>query len=259
MKKIFVWMACWTWFVMPEIMFSLFNQEIPEWYKLVFNESSIISRHIVHRARNELVRRFLDWWYDYLLWCDDDNPPTYDWVKRLIESDKDIVSGIVPLRWWYSYNVTVNWVWLKTLEWLPEVFEIENFWTGFCLIKREVVKKVFEVTWGYPYMFSPWEFVFNMDKHCLELYNWQGNTEKYHTKDWKISVRKWEIWEDLYFWIKSKELWYKMYANKYAICKHYKWSPDFISVRDVEWKNSQSLSVQWTTECQGSCNKSSDR
>lgn len=257
MKKIFVAIPSWTGYPHPEVMFSLRNQELPEWYKLIFNESSIVSRQIVHRARNELVRRFLDWGYDYLLWCDDDNPPTFDWVKRLIESDKDIVSGIVPLRLWHAYNVTIEWKALKSLKWLDDVFEIENFWTGFCLLKRDVVKKVFEATWGYPYMFSPWEFVWNNEK-WLELYNWQSDIEKYHSVNGKVSIRQWEIWEDLYFWLKAKELWYKMYANKYAICKHLKWGADFISISDIEW-NSQSSSVQWTTGCQGSCNKSSDK
>lgn len=239
MKKIFVGMPSGSGFPHPEVMFSLFNQELPEGYKLIFNKSSIVSRQIVHRARNELVRRFLDGWYDYLLRCDDDNPPTFDGLKRLIESDKDIVSGIVPLRWGHCYNITVNRAWLKTLKWLDEVFEIENFWTGFCLIKRDVVKKVFEATGWYPYMFSPWEFVWN-NENWLELYTWQDDIEKYHSNEWKVMIRKWEIWEDLYFGIKAKELWYKMYANKYATCIHYKWSADFISISDIEWRNSQS-------------------
>lgn len=239
MKTIFVWMPSWTGYPHPEVMFSLFNQEMPEWYKLIFNEDSIISRQIVHRARNELVRRFLDWRYDYLLRCDDDNPSTFDWVKRLIESDKDIVSGIVPLRWGNAFNVTVNGTWLKTLKWMDDVFEIENFWTWFCLLKRQVVKDVFEATGWYPYMFSPWEFVWNL-KTWLELYNKQRWENKYAYKDGKIYIRKWEIGEDLYFGIKAKELWYKMYANKYAICKHLKWSTDFISVSDIEWTNNQS-------------------
>ena len=243
MKKIFVAIPSWTGYPHPEVIFSLWNQELPEWYKLIFNESSIISRQIVHRARNELVRRFLDWWYDYLLRCDDDNPPTFDWLKRLIESDKDIVSGVVPLRWWHAYNITIEWNGLKSLKWLDDVFEIENFWTWFCLLKRDVVKKVFEATWGYPYMFSPWEFVWN-NKNWLELYNKQDKKKWYENdyvcKDWWIYIRKWEIGEDLYFWLKAKELWYKMYANKYAICKHLRWSDDFITISDIEWRNSQS-------------------
>lgn len=233
MKTIFVWMPSLTWYPNSEVMFSLFNQEIPKWYKLVFGQASIVSRQIVHRARNELVRRFLSNAYDYLLWCDDDNPPTSDGIKRLIESDKDIVSGIVPLRWWHAYNVTIHWRWLDTLEWKSELFEIENFWTWFCLIKRKVIQDVFEVTGGYPYMFSPWKFVYNIDT-WLELYSWQTDTLLYKSdKDWLI-IKQWEIWEDLYFWIKAKELWYKMYANRYAVCKHYKWGNDFISVADIE-------------------------
>jgi hypothetical protein len=250
MQKIFLGMPSWTWIVNPEIIFSLTTQVIPEWYKLIFNNESIVSWQIVHRARNELVRRFLDWWYDYLLRCDDDNPPTYDWIKRLIESNKDIVSWIVPLRWGHCYNVTVNWTWLKTLRWCDEIFEIENFWTWFCLISRKAIKDVFEVTGWYPYMFSPWEFVYNTEKWCLELYDWQNDIEKYHSKDWKVIIRKWEIGEDLYFWIQAKKLWYKMYANKYATCIHYKRDNWFISVKDIEWRNQDCPSsfVQLTTE-----------
>jgi len=86
-------------------------------------------------------------------------------------------------------------------------------------------------------MFSAWEFVYNLEKWCLELYNWQNDKEKYQTKNWEILIRKWEIWEDLYFGIKAKELWYTMYANKYAVCKHYRNLNDFISINDIECRN----------------------
>lgn len=234
MKTIFVGMPSSTGYPHPEVIFNLMYSVLPEWYKLIFDTKSIVVWQIVHRARNELVRRFLDWRYDYLLWCDDDNPPSIDALKYLIEDNKDIVSGIVPLRWWHAYNVTVNGRAIKSLKWLDSVFEIENFWWWFCLLSRKVIKDVFEHTWWYPYMFSPWKFVWNNEEWCLELYEWQTDINKYGSKDWKILIREWELWEDLYFWIKAKELWYKMYADKYAMCKHLRRNDSFITANDIE-------------------------
>lgn len=234
MTRIFVWMPSSTGYPHPEVMFNLFHQELPEWYQLIFDVNSIVTWEVVQRARNELVRRFLDGRYDYLLRCDDDNPPSINALKYLIEADKDIVSGIVPLRGWTAYNVTIEWKWLKTLKDVDDLFEIENFWWGFCLLSRKVVKDVFEATHWYPYMFSPWEFVWNNDLSSLELYNWQSDINKYASDSNGVMIRHWELWEDLFFGIQAKKLWYKAYASKYALCKHLKRNNVFITNTDIE-------------------------
>jgi hypothetical protein len=52
----------------------------------------------IHIARNKILEEFIKSSCDYLWFCDDDNPPLLDTLQKLLESDKDIVSAIVPLR-----------------------------------------------------------------------------------------------------------------------------------------------------------------
>lgn len=239
MKTIFVWMPSWSWFPYPDVIFNIRDQEMPADCVMRFNMDSLSCWQVVHRARNDIVRRFLELWFDYLWFCDDDNPPSTDVLKYLIEADKDAVSALVPLRhwalWWtVNLNLTIDGKSVTSLEWLPDLFEIENFWTGCVLLSRKIVKDVFEYTKWLPYMFWTIDFVFNSKDWIREIYEDQDKhewwEEKYINVDGKITKISWEVWEDLYFWVVAKKLWYKFYADKRARCIHYRNKPEFISV-----------------------------
>ena len=237
-KKIFVGMPSWSWFPYPEVMFQIFQQEMPEWYELVFNMESIISWRVVHTARNDITRRFLLTDCDYLRWCDDDNPPSSDVLKYLIAANKDVCSALIPLRHWnYMLNL---FKWKKNIVSIadePNLFEVDNIWTGCVLLSRDIVKAVFEKTRWRPYQFIISEFVWNTKESIKEMYAWQDKIEwrenTYVAVDGKISTLPWEVGEDLYFGMIAKELWYKFYADKRARCTHFKWKPEVLTVRNT--------------------------
>lgn len=234
-KKVFVAMPSGSWFPYPDTMFALFHQIVPEWYELVFNMDSIVSRNLVHTARNILVRRFLSWDYDYLLRCDDDNPPSADVLKILLEADKDVCSALVPLRHGnYMLNLFDKWKNIVSIKDYPNLFEVENIWTGCVLLKRKVVSDVFEATKWRPYQFQVTDFVWNKKEDIKEMYLDQDKHEwwedEYIHEKWVITKLPWETGEDLFFWLKAKELWYKFYADKRARCIHFRGKPEFLSV-----------------------------
>lgn len=239
MKKVFVAMPSGSGFPYPECIFNVLRQEVTD-VEIQFDITHILPWQIVHRARNELVRKFLSSDADYLWFVDDDNPPSTDVLQKLIDADKDIISALVPLRWSgdvASIGVTIKGKALLETELseLDDVFEIENCGTGCVLMKRKVLVDMFKETEWLPYMFSTLDFVWNIKKWCLEIYdrNKKYDPSKYICDSTDcIQIRKGEIGEDLYFGNKARGLWYSMYAHKYARCTHYKRKPDFISIKN---------------------------
>lgn len=53
---------------------------------------------LIHRARNRAARSFLESGFDKLLTIDADITWTYEDLKRIITSDKDIVGGVYPIK-----------------------------------------------------------------------------------------------------------------------------------------------------------------
>lgn len=235
-KKIFVGMPSGDWFPYPEVIFQIMQQEMPEGYELVFSMENIVSGSVVHTARNMLVKKFLSTNCDYLWRCDDDNPPSSDVLKYLIAADKDVCSALVPIRHWnYMLNIFKDWKNMISVADEEDLFEVDNIWTWCVLLSRQIVKDVFAKTRWRPYQFLVSEFVWNKKKNIKEIYVWQdkekGWEDTYISINGKISTLPWETWEDLYFWMVAKELWYKFYADKRATCRHYKNKPEFYSVK----------------------------
>ena len=231
-------MPSWTWLPHPEVIFNVRDQIIPEWYELVFDINNICAWSVVHTARNNIVRKFLDSWCDYLRWCDDDNPPSTDVLKYLIDADKDVCSALVPLRHWaYMLNIFDKWKNVTSIKDYDNLFEVENIWTWCVLLKRDVVKDVYMETKWIPYQFRVIDFVWNTDTNSKEIYTNQDTIDwwekHYVSTDWKINKLQWEIWEDLFFGNVAKQLWYKFYADKRARCKHYKNKPEALFVQNI--------------------------
>jgi hypothetical protein len=233
-KKIYVWIPSYDWKVDTNVMFWIRGQRLPEWYELVFNSHSIVSGLMVHSARNQIVKKFLTSGCDYLWFCDDDNPPSSDVLKYLIAADKDACSALVPLRhWrWDTVNITLNWTGVTSIINLPNLFEIENFWTGCVLMKKKLVQDVFTETKWYPYQFWMVDCAFGKDGKGKEIYR-EDHKDEYLQIDWVVQLMPWEVWEDLNFGNMAKKLWYKFYADKRAKCLHRNDQIGYLSVKNV--------------------------
>lgn len=238
MKKIYVWMPSGSGFPYPEVMLNVMQQEMPDGYEIYFSIDNIVCGSVVHTARNRIVAKFLQSDCDYLWFCDDDNPPSSDVLKYLIEADKDVASALVPLRHWgYMLNLIKDKVNVTSIADYDDLFEVDNIWTGCVLMTRKVVEDVYNATEGLPYQFAIKPFVFNIITDKKELYTNQDTEiwreDKYLSNDWKILKRQWEVWEDLMFWLKAKELWYRFFADKRARCTHYKNKPEALTVNNT--------------------------
>lgn len=239
-KKIFVGMPSWTWFPYPDVIMNVLRQELPEWYEIYFPKENIISGRPVHIARNLLVSMFVRSDCDYLWFVDDDNPPSIDVLKYLIECNEDVASALVPLRHgWYTLNLTVNWDWLTSIEkYWEEKFEVENVGTGCVLLTRKIIIDMCYHTWHEPYHFTRKIYVFNEQTKEAEEYTHQdihikGWQNIYRKNNFEIEKQYVDVSEDLYFWQIARDLWYKFYAHPLARCRHYKQNREFISVKNI--------------------------
>lgn len=247
MKKIFVWMPSGTGFPYPEVLINIFQQIIPEWYELCFGRKHIVDRMPIQLARNELIQMFLyspqD--YDYFWWVDDDNPPSIEVLSYLLEHDKDVVSALVPLRKGnYRLCVVKDWKPMESIEWLDwPLIEVDNIWTWCVLLKRKVIQDVWELTKWHPYQFRVEDTVWNYRDNHKELYKQQDKLIKdwkdiyMINNDWTINIQQRQCWEDLFFWERAKELWYKFYADLRARCYHFTWEQPKRIVKNEEWND----------------------
>lgn len=124
-------------------------------------ETSIIGNEsLITRARNTLVHRFLETDADILLFIDSDHAFDSADVFKMIESDKDIIGAISPMKGvnWSAvrlasiavkedlaqyagiFNINVS----KEVEEIDvnEPIEVDEVGTGIMCIKREVFEKI---------------------------------------------------------------------------------------------------------------------
>jgi GT2 family glycosyltransferase len=64
-------------------------------YNFLFNES------LIQRARNRLTTTFLKSDADYLMFIDADQAFEASWIKELMETGKDLIAGVVPMKGLY--------------------------------------------------------------------------------------------------------------------------------------------------------------
>ena len=235
-----------SWAPYPEAIFNIIYQDCREYVDILFDMNSITLRQPIQIARNELLRRFIENTNaDYIWFCDDDNPPSIDVLGKLLNSNKDICSAIVPLRMWdnewdllniFKYDEFWGREHYKTLEWIDQqVIEIANCWTWCVLMSREFVKHIMDA-YKNPFAFEEWEYVITNDwkverYKCQEYEsNWR-NTYK-EDMDWWIRTVKIPLSEDVCFFEKAKESWYKIYADVSAECYHFNGRP---IKRRIKW------------------------
>lgn len=241
-KKILLVIPCYTWEIHDEVRKAIDNLIIPEWYEL---EEKVLIRTMVHVARNYAIKIALNEWFDYLLFCDDDNAPEKDALKLLLEADKDIVGGIIRWRQFphklciFDREPDKDWfrkyVQFQRMPIVPDdVFEIANTWTWFILYKRAVLEKMRE-----EYNHNPFEFKV---AHYVQFINgsWCELEKAFprfmpifkYEKDGSIKIVHAPVSEDILFHERAKYQGFHIFAHRKVCLKHYDTNGDFYSVED---------------------------
>ena len=166
--------------------------------KIELQFGTIGNESLITRARNTLVQLFMDGDYSHLLFIDSDLAFNPEAVIRMLEYDKDVVTGIYPRK-------TIDWIKVKKrLKEKPDIsedellasslqynlnvknpnkilldkgfIEVMDGPTGFMLIKRDVFVRMANV---YP------ELKFVPDQHINQSHDTEFN---YHdTSDWNYT------------------------------------------------------------------------
>lgn len=228
-----------SWMPHLETVFNIFHQQLDPWVELLFDMHSVVMRKPIHIARNELLIRYLkDTQADYIWFCDDDNPPATDVLQKLINAQKDICSAVVPLRLGDADGDLLNIFYyddhggrkhITDLSAVAEqVIEVANCGTGCVLLSRDMVIDIVHKHKKNMFNFETWDYV--MDKNNqVHKYKEQDKEEWRQNKyimDWaEIKKRSVDLSEDVCFFEKAKELWYKLYADVSAECYHFNWMP----------------------------------
>ena len=237
--SIFCAMPCWSWYPFPDALFNIFYQDIDrEKYEIVFDMNSLVIRQPIHVARNLLLERFVQSDCDYCYWQDDDEVANLDVIRKLVEAAetwKDIVSAIVPLRCW-DRDVNLLNIFYEDESWWrqhytdltkekSQVIEISNCWTGAVLMSKQVAKDMYDAYKWHPFEFVYWDYVRDIKNNKTEKYIWQEGEQYVKDEHWQPSKISLSLSEDICFFERAKELWYKIYADITAVCKHYNWRP----------------------------------
>lgn len=100
---------------------------------------------LVHRARMEMTRVFLETSYTHMMWLDADIEFTTDDVAKLWNMQADIGVGVYRMKKKEDlYAAWVNGALITDLSKFTEPMEVDYAGTGFMLIKREVIETLTE-------------------------------------------------------------------------------------------------------------------
>lgn len=109
---------------------------------MMFSLETMANESLVTRARNNLVAKMMmNPKTTHLMFIDADVGFPTDAMYKLISHDKDVVGGIYPKKTFepdYVFNPN------KNSEREGDLIEVEDIGTGFLLIKREVIQKMFD-------------------------------------------------------------------------------------------------------------------
>lgn len=153
-------------------------------------------------ARNSCVKEFLEGYWDYLLFIDNDIVPPGNTLRELLAADKDIIAPLC-FTWrqddkGQGFPMPVAHRYAETGEYRPYygkgIEETDIVTGGMFLVKRGVYEK----------MERP--FAFTYHKNGTVIYS-----------------------EDFYFSQQAQKLGYKLYTHYGLLCKHYK----NIDVREI--------------------------
>jgi len=210
-----------SWTVPVETMAAVFQTD-SDWAMLGF---SFTKRAIIFDARNKLLNDAIMWGYTHILFLDDDTLPySRDYLKLLLEADKDIVMWVYRWRtnteilsiyklWEPLEQWLVNYVPYKEIDW-SWLQEVANWGCGCVLIKRDCFVDMYN-----KYKTAPFEF----------------KTITYHKRGWeRHEFNASDIWklveqnefafkpmgEDLIFFERARSLWYRIFAHSDVKLRH---------------------------------------
>jgi predicted RND superfamily exporter protein len=200
MTKIFIGTPCYGGMITADYFKSCLQlTALAATKKIEIQFGTIGNESLVTRARNTLVQLFMDEQkYTHLLFIDADiafNPET---IFRMLELDKEVVTGIYPRKTidWRKVkkrvidnnNITIPELHAASLEYNlnvknPEKISVKNGFievldgaTGFMLIKKQVFEKMAK---AYP------DLKFKSDQHLNDPHDTRFN---YHdTSDWNYA------------------------------------------------------------------------
>ena len=199
MNKIFVGTPCYGGLITTEYFKSCMQLvALAATQKIELQFATIGNESLITRARNTLVQLFMDGDYTHLLFIDADLAFNPDAVIRMLEYDKDVVTGIYPRK-------TIDWIKVKNkLKQKPEIsedellaaslqynlnvadpnkimlekgfIEVMDGPTGFMMIKRSVFERMADV---YP------DLKFVPDQHINQPHETEFDYHK--TSNWNYT------------------------------------------------------------------------
>jgi hypothetical protein len=109
---------------------------------MTFSVETLANESLVTRARNNLVAKMMmNPKATHLMFIDADVGFDTESVYKLIAHNKDVIGGIYPKKTFqadYVFNPTPN------AKREGDLIEVDDIGTGFLLIKREVIQKMFD-------------------------------------------------------------------------------------------------------------------
>lgn len=157
MKSVFIAVPVYQ-YAEPQCIESIFKLVLAHGDIFHF-EVRFIAGYSIDTARTKAVEEFLAGTCDSLLFIDGDIIAEERAFLRLVEADKDIVSGVYNHKHIAADTSVVfrmnegKFEAFRKSE-VPEgLFEITACGLGFCLMKRDLVLRVYESTSGVPFRF----------------------------------------------------------------------------------------------------------
>lgn len=238
MKKLLIWIPSYTGQLNIELIKFLDNVTIPEW-RWVWK--SYVTRTPIHMARNMLLKKMVDDWYDKLIMIDDDEYPLdKDCFLNLLLDDKDLVSWVVRLRtkkeslcilyrerynkweeWWFEGM----WKYVSYKE-IPKkwLFKIDNAWCWLVCISKRVAELMIK-KYAEPFESKATTYV-RLDTWDFQefWYNWEN---VYIWDNGKPILCRRVLSEDYLFFERAVHQWFNLWCDSEAKCAHL-WNPEII-------------------------------
>ena len=199
MNKIFIGTPCYGGMITADYFKSCMQLvALAASKKIELQFGTIGNESLITRARNTLVQLFMDGDYTHLLFIDSDLAFNPEAVIRMLDYDKDVVTGIYPRK-------TIDWIKVKKrlkenpnmsedellaaslqynlnvknpdrIEMQKGFIEVMDGATGFMLIKRNVFQKM---ATEYP------ELKFIPDQHINQSHD--KEFDYHNTSDWNYT------------------------------------------------------------------------
>jgi len=199
MNKIFIGTPCYGGMISADYFKSCMQLvALAATKKIELQFATIGNESLITRARNTIVQLFMDGDYSHLMFIDADIAFNPESIIRMIDYDKDVVTGVYPRKtidWTkvkkklkedpnisedelaatsLQYNLTVKNP--NRIEANNGFIEVMDGATGFMLIKKNVFERMASV---YP------ELKFKPDQHINQPHDKEFNYHK--TSDWNYT------------------------------------------------------------------------